>query len=99
MLLVWHAFFSLAVQSGDPKDVRPFFTDSYKGVSEESNGFGDFCQDSLIGVPIHYLNDGSYSYMLTPAVSPPSVDSVLEWLALEEKGRGKKICLIFIFYL
>ncbi|XP_021851160.2 DNA polymerase zeta catalytic subunit isoform X3 [Spinacia oleracea] len=76
-----------SVQSGDPKDVRPFFTDSYKGVSEESNGFGDFCQDSLIGVPIHYLNDGSYSYMLTPAVSPPSVDSVLEWLALEEKGR------------
>ncbi|XP_021772931.1 DNA polymerase zeta catalytic subunit-like [Chenopodium quinoa] len=71
-----------SVQGGVPEDVHPFFTDSSKSVSQESHGFG-------IGVPTHYYNDGSYAYLLTPAVSPPSVDSVFNWLALEEKERTR----------
>ncbi|XP_010674733.1 DNA polymerase zeta catalytic subunit isoform X5 [Beta vulgaris subsp. vulgaris] len=74
-----------SVQSGSPEDVHPFFTDSCVDVLEKPLGYVDFCQDALMGVPTHYQNDGSCAYLLTPAVSPPSTDSVLKWLALEEK--------------
>ena len=82
-------FLCLAVQGRSPEDARPFFTDSCKGTSEQSHGVVDLNSDALVGVPTHYQYNGTYAYMLTPTVSPPSTDSVLEWLALEEKGRAK----------
>lgn len=38
-------------------------------------------QEAIMGVPAYYQNDGSLLYLLTPAYSPPSVDSVCRWLA------------------
>uniref|UniRef100_A0A2N9HM40 DNA polymerase n=1 Tax=Fagus sylvatica TaxID=28930 RepID=A0A2N9HM40_FAGSY len=40
----------------------------------------------VIGVPTHCQNDGSYLYLLTPVLSPPSTDSVYRWLLCDEKG-------------
>ncbi|XP_010511693.1 PREDICTED: DNA polymerase zeta catalytic subunit-like isoform X3 [Camelina sativa] len=40
-----------------------------------------------IGIPFHHLNDGSNLYLLTPALSPPPVDSVLQWIS-NDKGPG-----------
>lgn len=77
-----------SVQGGSAEDVGPFFTDTCKVVSEKPHGCGDSCHDALMGVPTHYQNDGSYAYLLTPAVSPPSIDSVLKWLALEEREHA-----------
>ncbi|GAB2277490.1 hypothetical protein Dimus_012197 [Dionaea muscipula] len=33
-----------------------------------------------------HQNDGTYCCMLTPALSPPSIDSVHQWLSLQENG-------------
>nr|XP_016515146.1 PREDICTED: DNA polymerase zeta catalytic subunit-like isoform X1 [Nicotiana tabacum] len=41
------------------------------------------CQDNMLGVPIHYQNDGSYLYMLTPVYSPPRSECVQQWLSLD----------------
>lgn len=40
-------------------------------------------REPVMGVPILYQNDGSYLYMLTPAVSPPSRESVDRWLSFD----------------
>ncbi|KAF7124883.1 hypothetical protein RHSIM_Rhsim12G0060600 [Rhododendron simsii] len=40
----------------------------------------------VVGVPTHYQYDGSYLYMLTPVVSPPSADSVSRWLLHVDSG-------------
>lgn len=37
--------------------------------------------EAVMGVPVLYQNDGSYLYMLTPAMSPPSRQSVDRWLS------------------
>ncbi|KAK4424650.1 DNA polymerase zeta catalytic subunit [Sesamum alatum] len=39
--------------------------------------------EPVMGVPIIYQNDGSYLLMLTPAVSPPSRESVDRWLSFD----------------
>ncbi|KAL0284819.1 UNVERIFIED_CONTAM: DNA polymerase zeta catalytic subunit [Sesamum angustifolium] len=39
--------------------------------------------EPVVGVPIIYQNDGSYLFMLTPAVSPPSRESVDRWLSFD----------------
>ncbi|KAL6565452.1 hypothetical protein OROHE_004507 [Orobanche hederae] len=38
-------------------------------------------QERVVGVPTIYQNDGSYLFMLTPAVSPPLKDPVDRWLS------------------
>ena len=38
-------------------------------------------QDSAIGVPVHYQNDGSFLYLLSPVVSPPLAEKVKRWLS------------------
>lgn len=43
-------------------------------------------QEASVGIPIQYLNDGSCLYMLTPALSPPSVDCVCRWLLHNNEG-------------
>lgn len=37
--------------------------------------------EAVMGVPVLYQNDGSPLYMLTPAMSPPSKQSVVRWLS------------------
>lgn len=44
----------------------------------------------VTGVPAQYLNDGSYLYMLTPKISPPSSDEVSTWLLLNDSGFFKE---------
>ncbi|KAK9291957.1 hypothetical protein L1049_019909 [Liquidambar formosana] len=39
-----------------------------------------------MGVPSHYLNNGSCLYLLTPVSSPPSADCVHKWLFHNERG-------------
>ncbi|XP_027350096.1 DNA polymerase zeta catalytic subunit-like isoform X2 [Abrus precatorius] len=39
------------------------------------------------GVTTHYQNDGSYLYLLTPNILPPSAVTVHRWLFCEEKGH------------
>lgn len=39
-----------------------------------------------MGVPTYFQNDGSYLYMLTPAISPPSTDGVKRWLLQDGTG-------------
>ncbi|KAL2536841.1 DNA polymerase zeta catalytic subunit [Forsythia ovata] len=41
------------------------------------------CPESIMGVPIHYQNDGSYLYILTPALSPPLAECIHGWMSLD----------------
>lgn len=53
--------------------------------------------EPVMGVPIMYQNDGSYIFMLTPAVSPPSRESINRWLSLDGSDTlGKKIDTPFL---
>lgn len=45
-------------------------------------------QEAVIGVPTHCQNDGSFSYLLTPVISPPSAENVKRWLSSGEKGNA-----------
>jgi hypothetical protein len=79
-----------AVKSKDVQDLPPFVFPS----EDKNSGCGDgvrcggvavIMEDlgvdpSLVGVPCHYGNDGSVSYLLTPAKLPPSPSTVRQWL-------------------
>lgn len=73
-------------------DFPPFFMDNFQEDEEvqklQSNGLTEdelSChQKVVIGVPTHYLNDGSYLYLLTPVISPPSMDTINNWLSTGE---------------
>ncbi|CAI9102204.1 OLC1v1000436C1 [Oldenlandia corymbosa var. corymbosa] len=80
----------ISIHNGVPDDVLPFFMkenledtelQNISGVAEHSSR-----QEKFFGVPVHYHNDGSYLYMLTPARSPPSEEHVERWLSSE--GRN-----------
>ncbi|CAK9268152.1 unnamed protein product [Sphagnum jensenii] len=78
------------VKSKDVQDLLPFVFPS----EDKNSGCGDgvrcggvavITEDlgvdpSLVGVPCHYGNDGSVSYLLTPAKLPPSPSTVRQWL-------------------
>ncbi|KAA8545130.1 hypothetical protein F0562_019981 [Nyssa sinensis] len=67
----------------------PFFMgDSLEEIQNKSHRNNDFDhrQEAAMGVPTHYQNDGSYLYILTPAFSPPSADSVSAWLLHDDAG-------------
>lgn len=71
-----------------PDDILPFFRTDYLEEKEPRNlscqeaGCSNH-QDAIMGVPVHYQNDGSYQYMLTPVQSPPSEENVKRWLSLD----------------
>ncbi|CAM6067733.1 unnamed protein product [Sphagnum tenellum] len=83
------------VKSKDVQDLPPFVFPS----EDKNSGCGDgvrcggvavITEDlgvdpSLVGVPCHYGNDGSVSYLLTPAKLPPSPSTVRQWL-LDSSG-------------
>ncbi|VVA94379.1 unnamed protein product [Arabis nemorensis] len=68
---------------GSSKDI-PFFTSKDAEVNEDEK---KPCFQGSLGIPLHHLNDGSNLYLLTPAFSPPPVDSVSEWIS-NEKGNS-----------
>ncbi|GMH07749.1 hypothetical protein Nepgr_009589 [Nepenthes gracilis] len=60
----------------------PFITDCQEenaSLKRYHNG-----HNPAISVPTVYQDDESYSHMLTPAFSPPSVDSVSKWLSVRD---------------
>ncbi|KAJ0256178.1 DNA polymerase zeta catalytic subunit [Hirschfeldia incana] len=74
--------FSRDGYEGNSKEI-PFFPKEDTEVNEKKH----FSQGASLGIPLHHLNDGSSLYLLTPAFSPPSLDSVSQWI-LNNKGPG-----------
>lgn len=67
-------------------DFLPFFMENCQDEAEVQNKFigvneSTSEQEAPVGVPTHYQNDGSYSYLLTPLVSPPPSENVKRWLS------------------
>ncbi|XP_019168407.1 PREDICTED: DNA polymerase zeta catalytic subunit isoform X1 [Ipomoea nil] len=83
-------------QKGAPDELRPFFGmdclvegDCYTSRTLDHN------QGGLLGVPIHYQNDGSYLFMLTPVFRPPQTKCVERWLTLDSTDvseENKVVC-------
>lgn len=72
-------------------DILPFFVRDCQDETDIQNNCVRACeshphQESAIGVPTHYQTDGSYLYLLTPAISPPSAKNVYSWLSSDDKG-------------
>lgn len=72
-------------------DLLPFFRRDFElkksyQSSHDMGSHGNF-QESALGIPTHFQNDGSVLYLLTPETSPPSVDSVYQWLLQVEQQR------------
>lgn len=78
-------------------DCLPFFTDNRQKEQNCQNvGMTDsgitLQQEAAIGVPTVYQNDGSYLYILSPIILPPTADSVKKWLSTGNELLG----LIFL---
>lgn len=77
-------------------DLCPFFLSDHR---EERNIESFSCkrescrnnQEAAMGVPVHYQNDGSHLYMLTPVSSPPSVESIRSWLSNDGNSLSKSV--------
>ncbi|KAF8098172.1 hypothetical protein N665_0272s0038 [Sinapis alba] len=67
---------------GNSKEI-PFFSKEDTEVNEKKH----LVQGASLGIPLHHLNDGSSLYLLTPAFSPPPLDSVSQWVS-NNKGPG-----------
>lgn len=89
-LLTDNVYFSYnAVQRKLVDEFLPFFDSNCLKDGDEQKSSTNNDLDPLkrdMGVPTHYQNDGSYFYMLTPVVSPPSADSVSRWLLHVDSG-------------
>ncbi|URD83627.1 DNA polymerase [Musa troglodytarum] len=72
-------------------DLLPFFGRDFelKKSYQSSHDMGSHWnfQESALGIPTHFQNDGSVLYLLTHEMSPPSVDSVYQWLLQVEQQR------------
>ncbi|KAM7473799.1 hypothetical protein LguiB_021042 [Lonicera macranthoides] len=81
----------LGLQDGVVDECLPFF----EGECQERNEVEsiryrssdlNYRRQVIMGVRTHYQNDGSYLYMLTPAFSPPSANTVHKWLLSDGSG-------------
>ncbi|KAK6915579.1 DNA-directed DNA polymerase, family B, multifunctional domain [Dillenia turbinata] len=92
-------------QSKSADEVLPFFVSD---CLEEEVARNNLCrkndvimhEEAAIGVPIHFQNDGTFLYLLTPVLSPPSADHVAKWLLDSDfdsvrvsKGTSKEILI------
>ncbi|KAL5701114.1 DNA-directed DNA polymerase [Ranunculus cassubicifolius] len=66
---------TLNIEGSEVDDYIPFFPDNVNDEDELHKP-----QESILGIPTHYQNDGSLFYLLTAKHVPPSRDSVQEWL-------------------
>ncbi|XP_074312247.1 DNA polymerase zeta catalytic subunit isoform X2 [Silene latifolia] len=78
------------VHGKSSEHVLPFFADSREDLSEKMHDSADFLQNTTLGIPTQYRNDGSFAYLLTRAISPPSVGSVINWLTHKDKEKVLK---------
>ncbi|OVA15023.1 DNA-directed DNA polymerase [Macleaya cordata] len=65
----------------DSDGILPFFIDNCQEEKEVHRKSLNFHQETILGVPTHYQNDGSFLYLLTTVLSPPSVDCVEKWVS------------------
>ncbi|KAK9161490.1 hypothetical protein Syun_007831 [Stephania yunnanensis] len=84
----------LGTSTKDADVIPPFFMEGVKvekhHYEHESEVF-PFHHETVLGVPTHYQNDGSFAYLLTTVFSPPTLDSVKDWLshlALQNESAG-----------
>ncbi|XP_068662058.1 DNA polymerase zeta catalytic subunit isoform X2 [Aristolochia californica] len=77
---VTHEMYLRCSEGREAEDIPLFFESCGTKEDETIPSFG---HERVLGCPTHYQNDGSLSYLLTPAVTPPSSDSVHQWLSLE----------------
>ncbi|KAG9443713.1 hypothetical protein H6P81_015053 [Aristolochia fimbriata] len=75
-----HEVYLTCSEGREVEDIPLFFESSSIKGDERNLSFG---HKRVLGCPTHYQNDGSFSYLLTPAVIPPSSDSVNQWLSLQ----------------
>ncbi|XP_043708383.1 DNA polymerase zeta catalytic subunit isoform X3 [Telopea speciosissima] len=86
----------LDIKRVDDGELLPFFVGNYQEEKEAHHkSYGNtelnIHQETVLGVPTHYQNDGSFLYLLTPIFSPPPVDSVHKWLSNSVTGTlGEK---------
>ncbi|KAI3752468.1 hypothetical protein L2E82_24501 [Cichorium intybus] len=66
----------------DESQSPPFINANFQEVKNIESKIVDSIpsQEKANGAPIHYHNDGSTFYMLTPSFLPPSTDDVNKWL-------------------
>lgn len=74
------------MKSREPLDLSPFLFGAENRKSRFSTSRAEQKAKSTdfkpgMGVPCHYENDGSVSYLLTPAKPPPSRLAVQQWLS------------------
>ncbi|KAG0496633.1 hypothetical protein HPP92_001324 [Vanilla planifolia] len=63
-------------------DIEPFFPRISQWLNSHEENI-TLERDSLLGIPTHFQNDGSVLYLLTHALSPPTINSVNDWLSRE----------------
>ncbi|GAB4855556.1 hypothetical protein Ancab_024175 [Ancistrocladus abbreviatus] len=80
-----NSYEGISVQSRGLYEFVPFFTEDSQEKSESPRRCWSR-RNPTIGVPTFYQSDSSCSYLLTPALSPPSVDSVCKWLLSRDAG-------------
>ena len=89
-----------AVKTRDAQDLPPFLFGSeskkssfsgYATRQDQPKKEKDFSSsaDLVAGVPCNYENDGSLTYLLTPAKPPPSSMAVRKWLSETHPADGK----------
>uniref|UniRef100_A0A1D1Y8K7 DNA polymerase zeta catalytic subunit n=1 Tax=Anthurium amnicola TaxID=1678845 RepID=A0A1D1Y8K7_9ARAE len=61
-------------------DFPPFFRSDEREEGDHKSFLTRGGSEAVWGIPIHFQNDGSFTYLLTFAVSPPSLCSVNQWL-------------------
>ena len=62
-------------------DILPFFDGDCreaKVMDSHARISGSDSDHFVLGILTHCQNDGSYLYLLTPILSPPSIDSVTD---------------------
>ncbi|CAH2065903.1 unnamed protein product [Thlaspi arvense] len=84
VLILVSATSTINANAGNSKEIPPFYLEDTEVNEDEKK---HLYQGASIGIPLHHLNDGSKLYLLTPVFSPPSVDSVAQWI-LNDKGPG-----------
>ncbi|KAK1292647.1 DNA polymerase delta catalytic subunit [Acorus calamus] len=71
-------------------DLHPFFVNKFKKeerVDAYQTKETHFTPRKIVqGVPTHFQNDGSLLYLLTPALAPPSLECVNQWLRNSEQN-------------
>ena len=60
-------------------------------ISSKGSWGHDHCQEPVLGVPTHYQNDGSFLYLLTPALVPPSLECVHQWILQSSEKSGMDV--------